>query len=272
MTTRTADMTPDGWDAASEVYDRVWAPFLRLYAQDALRFAGVTPGDRVLDVAAGPGTLTLLAARSGAKVIATDFSPAMIERLRRNVAGESLADVTAHVMDGQALALPDSSFDAAFSIFGLIFFPDRARGLRELWRVLRPGGKAAVTGWSVLERVRILAPFVQAVRQALPQLPPPSSPPAVLSLQDPRVFEQEMRAAGFPEVRIHTVVHTWEAPSPEAVWEASRGSPVFAALLRSLDERGRNAVRAALIDMLRQEFGQGPVRFDAEAHIGVGAK
>ncbi len=54
-------------------YDRIWAPYLGLYAEDAIRLAGVKSGDRVLDVAAGPGTLTLMAAKLGAQVTATDL-------------------------------------------------------------------------------------------------------------------------------------------------------------------------------------------------------
>ncbi len=79
-----------------------------------------------------------------------------------------------------------------------------------------------------------------------------------------------MRAAGFSEVRIHTIVHVWEASSPEVVWESVWSTPVLTALIESLDASSREAVRAALIDILRQEYGEGPLRFEQEAHIGVG--
>jgi ubiquinone/menaquinone biosynthesis C-methylase UbiE len=272
MKTVPVNMTSQGWDTVATAYDRIWAPYLELYAEDAIRLAGVRSGDRVLDVAAGPGTLTLLAAKLGAQVTATDFSPAMIEQLRKHVASQGLANVTAKVMDGQALKLPDNSFDSAFSNFGLIFFPDRAQGFRELYRVIRPGGKAIVTGWSVLERVEIIAAFARAIKRALPDLPPPASPPAALSLQDPQVFEHEMRGAGFSEVRIHSISHAWEASSPEVLWESSQGTPALTTLLESLDLASRRAVRDALFDILRQQFVNGPSRFSQEAHIGVGTK
>lgn len=269
MAARAIDQVPEGWDAVIEGYDRYLTPFFARFAADALRLVEVQHGQRVLDVAAGPGTLALLAARQAAEVVATDFAPGMVDRLRGRARAAGLTNLTAEVMDGQALTLPDASFDAAFSMFGLIFFPDRAAGFRELHRVLRPGGKAAVGVWSRPERQRIISVFRQAARRALPGMPAPASPPARLSLQDPAVFAREMREAGFAGVEVQTVVHHWEVPTPEAAWEAMNGSsPVFAAY----DGGQISAIRPVYIDALRAEFGEGPVRLEAEAHIGIGTK
>jgi SAM-dependent methyltransferase len=268
----TVDRTPRGWDVVAEAYDQQVLPFTGQFAEDALRLAEVGPGHRVLDVATGPGTLALLAARRGASVTATDFSPLMIDRLRARLTAEGVQDVATEVMDGQALALPDGSFDAAFSIFGLIFFPDRARGFRELRRVLRPGGRAVVAGWSRPERVRFASLLAEATRRAIPDLPVPAEPPAVLSLQDPSVFEREMAAAGFGEVRVHSVVHTWTTPSAEAFWQTVQvASPVFTVLLERIGPEKRDAVRDALMGLLHAEFGEGPVSLECEAHLGVGS-
>ncbi|HEY7909270.1 MAG TPA: methyltransferase domain-containing protein, partial [Thermomicrobiales bacterium] len=223
MTAPSIDQTPQGWDATVEDYERSLAPFFAQFAADALHLVGVQPGHRVLDVAAGPGTLALLAARRGATVVATDFAPGMVERLRQRAGEAGLTNLSAAVMDGQALTLPDNSFDAAFSNFGLIFFPDRAAGFRELYRVVRPGGKAAVSAWST--KVWNLAPILaRAVGRALPAPPTPAAPRPALSLQDPEAFAGEMREAGFARVEIQTVVHQWELPTSEAVWEGLRSN------------------------------------------------
>jgi ubiquinone/menaquinone biosynthesis C-methylase UbiE len=91
-------------------------------------------------MATGTGALALAAARTGAQVLATDFSPGMVAC----VAAAGLPNVEARVMDGQALDLPDARFDAAFSIFGVIMFPDWRKGLAEMRRVTKPGGYGAV--------------------------------------------------------------------------------------------------------------------------------
>ncbi len=154
-------------------------------------------------------------------------------------------------------------------MFGLIFFPDRAAGFRELYRALRPGGKAAVGAWSRPERVHIASVLAQAARRALPERRAPPSRSAALSLQDPEVFAREMRQASFARVEVQSVVHHWEAPTPEVAWEASQSSsPVFAAFT----EEQVAAIRPVFIDALRAEFGEVPVRLEAEAHICVGTK
>lgn len=266
----TPDVVPEGWDAASAWYERVIAPTTTRYAADALEAAQLRSGERVLDVAAGTGALTLLAAKRGASVLATDFAPAMVDRLKARVAREGVRGVEARVMDGQALALPDASFDLAASVFGLIFFPDRVKGLREMRRVLKPGGRAALVTWSVPQRVRVITIVSDAVKAALPDLPPPASPPAIFSMSDPKLIEREGVEAGFSRVSIKTVSHVWELPTVESVWtDLAPSSPVFAALLERLEPAKREKVRVTLMEQARREFGDGPVRLPSEAHVVV---
>jgi len=138
MVERSFDQEPEGWSKAAEFYDSFGA-FTQLFAEDALRLADLKPGQQVIDAATGTGCLAFLAARTGAHVLAVDFSEGMIDQLRMKVAQSKADHIQAAVMDGQALIVEDHSFDAAFSVFGLCFFPDRAAGFRELHRVLKPG-------------------------------------------------------------------------------------------------------------------------------------
>ncbi|MHB8605742.1 MAG: class I SAM-dependent methyltransferase [Thermoplasmatota archaeon] len=267
------DLVPEGWDEASDRYERFIAPLTARYAEDALRAADVRAGERLLDVAAGTGALTFLAAKRGARVLATDFAPAMIDRLGARVKGEKLDGIETRVMDGQRLALPDASFDVTASVFGLIFFPDRVQGLREMRRVLRPGGRAVIATWSRPERVQVVTELSSAVRAALPELPPPAAPPAVFSMADPHAVAAEFRAAGFSEPRVETVEHTWDFPDAEALWrDLAPASPVFTALLATLSPDQRERTHATLIQRVRASQGDGPVRLAAEAHVFVATK
>src|SRR5213078_2086476 len=91
------------------------------FAGEALRLAAVSPGTRVLDVGAGPGTVSVLAASAGARVTAVDISDGMLAELRRRAAEAGVASaIEAHVGDAQKLSFPDRAFDAAFSMFALM--------------------------------------------------------------------------------------------------------------------------------------------------------
>ena len=192
------DQRPEGWNPVPRAYETMVAPFTRLFALDALRLANVQPGQRVLDVGAGTGVLSLAAAALGAEVLATDFSPGMVDYLKGKAEAQGSRGVQAVVMDGQALDVADNRFDAVFSIFGLMFFPDRAAGFRELHRVTRPKGLAVVASWSSMERVRFAQAILGTLREAVPNLPTPTKPPPWLSLADRGTFEGRDARGGFP--------------------------------------------------------------------------
>ena len=125
------------WNDIAAGYDEFVTPTEVWLAGEALRRAQLSPGERFLDVAAGCGGLSLPAARLGAKVLATDWSPAMIQLLEARARKEGLANVTGQVMDCHALDLNDDTFDLSGSQFGVMLVPDQPRALREMARVTR---------------------------------------------------------------------------------------------------------------------------------------
>ena len=201
---------PEVWSSAAAGYDDAIAPIMRPYAATTLDLLGLTGGTarpRLLDVAAGTGVVALEAARRGAEVVATDFAPGMVEVMRRRFAAEGL-NARAEVMDGQALGLEDESFDLGTSTFGLIFFPDPLVGLRELRRVLRPGGAAGIASWDLARSgcSNWLAPRLPA--QFLISLPPAAAVGASVRGGGPRAssagggLRRRSRARGDPSLAI----------------------------------------------------------------------
>lgn len=196
---------PDHWDTAARHYEQTAHPFTAQYAQAALDMVALSPDARVLDVAAGTGALALAAARAGAQVLATDFSPGMVAR----ITAQGLPNVEARVMDGQALTLPDGGFDAVFSIFGVIMFPDWRKGLSEMARVTRPGGYGVVATWRGSGAATFLL-LSQVRRTLFPERESMSMPAAVAALSEPEAFAREMTAAGFTDPKIQPVTFDFE--------------------------------------------------------------
>jgi len=138
--------------AAAE-YDRAFAHVTRYFMPFVLRAARIARGMRVLDIAAGTGLsaeAALSAVGPTGHVTAADVSPAMAEKARERLGEARNASVL--VEDAQALSFSDETFDAVVCNLGLMFFPEPARGLSEFRRVLRPGGRAAVSVNTVPER------------------------------------------------------------------------------------------------------------------------
>jgi ubiquinone/menaquinone biosynthesis C-methylase UbiE len=196
---------PDHWDVAAKHYQQTAHPFTAHFAEAALARIALTPESHVLDVATGTGALALAAAKTGAQVLATDFSAGMVAC----VASAGLPNVQAQVMDGQALDLPDASFDAVFSIFGVIMFPDWRKGLAEMHRVTRPGGYGVVATWQ--ERGAATFLLLGNIRRKLfPERAGMAMPEAVKALSDPQDFARELITVGYRDPVIESVTHAYQ--------------------------------------------------------------
>jgi len=144
-----------GWDLAADDYESLWRAQLAPAQDLLLSTASLVSGERVLDVACGTGLVSLVAARAvgpHGQVTGTDLSGHMVEAARQRAREQGLSNTRFVRMDAENLALPDASFDVAMCALGLMYLSDPEQGLREMRRVLRPGGRVALAVWGERSR------------------------------------------------------------------------------------------------------------------------
>jgi SAM-dependent methyltransferase len=202
------------WQDAAEAWHR-WGPVIEDWLGPAtermLDAAGVGPGSRVLDVAAGAGGQSLAAARRAGPtghVLATDIAPAILEYAAKAATDAGLANVHTRELDGERLAVDEGAFDAVISRVGLIYFPDQRAALTGMRDALRPGGRLSAVVYSTAERNAFFSVPVGIIRRRA-QLPPPApGQPGPFSLGAPGFASRALVDAGFHDVAVETV------PSP----------------------------------------------------------
>jgi len=267
----------DAWDRIAPGYDRTNTPTQMWLGQEGLRRAEVRAGTRFLDVAAGSGALSIPAARLGAEVLAVDRSAAMLELLTARARREGL-EIRTQVMDGHALELDDASFDAAGSQFGVMLFPDMPRGVREMTRVVVPGGRVLVTAYGDPHQIDFLAFFVRAVRSVRPDFdgPPPEPPPLPFQLQDPARLRQVLTDCSLQDVRVDTVTEATEFRSGDELWDwIVWSNPIVESILGDLavTQAERAAIRKTLQSLVDQRAGgRAAATLTNPVNIGVGSK
>ena len=120
---------------------------LQIVGEELCEALDLRSGQKVLDVAAGNGNVSLAAARRWCDVVATDYVPALLDRARERAAAERL-NIAFHEADAEALPFSDESFDVVVSTFGVMFTPDQEQAAAELVRVCKPGGKIGLANWT----------------------------------------------------------------------------------------------------------------------------
>ena len=271
--------TRQQWEEAAGAWNR-WGPTLEAWLGEAtermLDAAGVGTGSRVLDVAAGTGGQTILAARragAGGRVLATDISPTILTYAAKAAADAGLGNVETLEVDGEGLEVLDpGSFDAVVSRVGLIYFPDQQRALAGMRRALRPGGRIAAVVYATAERNEFFSIPVSIIRRRANLPPPLPGQPGPFSLGRPGALEQALTAAGFDQVSVEAVNAPLRLTSAEECVRFERES--FGALhqmLAAVPTAERESVWSEIRDALAPFEGDGGFVGPCELLVASGA-
>lgn len=258
----------DGWQVAgdaAEVYERLFVPAIfQEWAPRVGELTGLKPGDKALDVATGTGVVARdLVNRVGAqgKVTGLDLNPGMLE-----VAGKIEPKVEWVKGDAGDLPFEDGTFDAVTSNYGLMFFPDQAKALEEMYRTLAPGGKMVVAVWGSIEKVPVYAELSDITQRHAGQTAGDiiRSP---FSLGDKQELEALVKKAGLDHAQIMTQEGPFKFPSLSKMIEVEiKGSPAAAHVS---DEAYEGLHAEAMQRLSHMQGPDGRVEFQTPAHLIV---
>jgi len=260
----------DAQIAAATAYEEFLVPALfGEWGPRLAEAARLAPGEAVLDVGCGTGVAARAAAQvvgSSGRVTGIDPNPGMLVVARRIAPAIEWREGAA-----ETLPFPDASFDAVVSQFALVFFPDRAKAIAEMWRVLAPGGRLAVAVWASLDDTPAYAAEVHVLqRVAGPRAADALRAP--FALGDASALAALFESAGVPSPKVTTTVGSGRFPSIRSMVETDvRGwLPLMG---RHLDETTIATVLAEAERALAEfRTSEGEVRFDSPAHIVTAAR
>jgi SAM-dependent methyltransferase len=253
------------WDRYPEIYECEVDPRFFPVVQGVIRRASLTPGQNVLDLGSGTGAVALHAAPLVAPqgmIVAVDISTEMLEMARRRAAAVGVGNITFREGGAESIPAPDRAFDALLASLSLMYAVDRAAAVREIARVLRPGGRFVAAVWAGPDRCDIVL-FQQTAGRLAPPSPVPSIGPGALA--DLRVFLQQLTGSGL-DVHVETETVTFDFPDFASAWQILAGVTT-AQLAPQRREEAQAAVRAAM-----WPEGDGPRHFRNVVQFIVGQR
>jgi ubiquinone/menaquinone biosynthesis C-methylase UbiE len=274
-------MTDQGqWQVAgnaAETYEHALVPAVFApWAPLVVALAGPRPGDRVLDIACGTGVVTRLAAqqvgRTG-KVTGLDLNPGMLAFAASLTPSEAPTNAPITWLEASAtdMPLPDAAYDIAYCQLGLQFFPDRPAAMREMYRVLAPGGRLGLMVWQGIQYTpgfgalaAALARHVSSEAAGIMRAP--------FALAEAEQLRALVAAGGFRDITLQSVAGTVRFPSVSRfVQDYVRGSPLSGHVAKVSDD-SRAALVSEVGDALTSYVAKDGLTFPIKAHLASAKK
>lgn len=217
-------------------------------------------GDRVLDAATGTGEPGLSAAKivGSGEVVGTDVAEEMVHFAEENAKKQGITNFSAVVAATSDLPFKDSSFDAAISRFGVIFAPDVLSDIKELMRVVKPGGKISAGVWAEPVKNHWATIIPKIIQEIMQTTPPPAGEPGIFRCAEPNSLPDIMTEAGLRDIGKIEVTGELVTDSPEQYWDfmTEVAAPVAGALSKAEDAI-REQIHQKTLEVLRADHMRG---------------
>jgi SAM-dependent methyltransferase len=252
-----------GWEKQAAGYEDFFGRITTRLVDPLLDAVEIGAGDRVLDVATGPGYVAAGSVERGAIAIGLDNAEAMLSLARRRH-----PTIDFRPGDVEALPFPDGSFDAVVGNFIMLHVGRPERTAAEFVRVLAEDGRLGLTVWDVPEQARLLGVLVDAIAEAEAAAPSdlPVGPP-IFRFADEREFDRLLRGQGLEGIQVRTIAFSHSSPSLDDLWRGLLGGTVrTSALILGQSEDVQRRIRTAFDRIVR------PYRVGNRIEIPVSVK
>lgn len=259
-----------GWDKAAEYYDESWKKQLKPAQDKLLEMADLKPGEKVIETSCGTGLVTFRASRQvepDGEVFATDISGTMIEIAQAESEKQNIRNITFQRMDAEQLDLEEGQFDAAICSLGLMYFPYPVEALKEMHRLLKPGGRVAVAVWGERKNCGWADIFPIVDKQVASEVCP-----MFFQQGTGNTLELSLREAGFVDYQFKRLYETLLFDNPgQAVRAAFAGGPVALAY-QKFDKETKTEVHTEYLNSISSYRNGDGYKIPGEFVIAKGVK
>ncbi len=268
----TKNTQPD-WDKIAEKFD-IWLPHIAPVGETLLTALSAQPGERILDLASGTGEPALTLARrlkGHANIRGIDAADGMVRVAQAKVAKERLSGISFQCMPAEQLTYHDNTFDCALCRFGVMLFSDPLLGLKEMRRVLKPGGRFALAVWSTPETMPTLQWSYEAFSTRLPKdLHPPLA--QVTSLGAPGLLQELLNETGFTKFSVASKTFDYQFGSFEEFWDTVEASDILKQQYDALPQSERGKIRDEVGRFAVDFIHDGQLRIPHQYLVATGVK
>jgi ubiquinone/menaquinone biosynthesis C-methylase UbiE len=260
-----------GW----KKWDDLTMTFLKPMGDEIIRLLKPQDYDLVLDVASGTGEpgLTIATMLKGGMVVVTDLAEGMLDVARTSASRRAIKNLEFVACDVSALPFADNSFDLVSCRFGFMFFPDMSLAMKEMVRVLKPGGRIAAAVWNVPEKNFWATAVLNSINKYM-QLPqPPQGAPGLFRCSKSGLISDLFKQAGLRNIYETEVHGKLSSGTVEVYWNFMTDvvAPVVAALSKA-DNSLKTIIRNDVFETINQKFNKGKVEIDSNALVIYGEK
>ncbi|HDY68808.1 MAG TPA: methyltransferase domain-containing protein [Candidatus Scalindua sp.] len=255
-------------------WDKLTMDFLKPHGDEIIRLINPGGSDFVLDVAAGTGEpgLTIAPMLTEGKVIVTDLSDGMLRVASVKAAERGIKNLETMVADACELPFADNSFDAISCRFGFMFFPNMLLAVKEMTRVLKPGGRIATTVWGSPEKNYWVTCIMQNIGYYIEMPSPPEGAPGMFRCAKPGFVSELFKQAGLKNTSEEELTAKLNCQNAEEYWDMMTDiAAPFVEALSNTDEETKEKIRVGVIDSVNEKY-PGNTTFDTSGIIIYGEK